>query len=341
VFVVAEAGANHNRNKDVAFELIDAAVQSGADAAKFQTYSANTLYSRFTPNFAGYEDVFNFIKSIELPREWQKDLKLYCDDNGIEFMSTPFDERAVDELYDLGVERFKIAGFEATDPRFVQYVSATKLPLIITVGIGCDLEMTQTIMDWVYSVNASAELTLLHGNHSYPTPYEDINLGQISNFRQQFDSFVRRRGLKIGLSDHTEGILVPPLAVMLGAEVIEKHYTLDRNMIGPDHFFAIVPTELDEMVTNIRIAETCNAVRDCKFTKSEQKYLKAMRSVVAKTPLNKGDVFSTENITTKRPYLENSIAAIDFFNLLGKRINVNLGSDKIVEKEMIDEWKER
>ena len=145
-FIIAEAGANHNRDFNQALKLIDVAKESGANAVKFQTYSSETLYSKNTPDFAGYKDINQLIKDIELPREWQKDLKQYCDDSGIEFMSTPFDEKAVDELYSLGVKRLKIAGFEATDPRIVKNAAATQLPLIITAGIGVDLATIQKII---------------------------------------------------------------------------------------------------------------------------------------------------------------------------------------------------
>jgi sialic acid synthase SpsE len=164
-FVIAEAGANHNKNFKQALSLIDVAIKSGADACKFQTYSADTLYSKNTPDFAGYKNISNLIKEIELPREWQKDLKTYCDENGIEFMSTPFDENAVDELVNLGVKRLKIAGFESTDFRFVDMVASTGLPLIISLGIGFDLDKhLNSILNIQSKYNNN--LTLLHCNNA-------------------------------------------------------------------------------------------------------------------------------------------------------------------------------
>ena len=138
-FVIAEAGANHNRDFKQALALIDVAVKAGASACKFQTYSSNTLYSKNTPDFAGYKNINQLIDNIALPREWQKDLKQYCDEKGIEFISTPFDEQAVDELVSLGVKRLKIAGFESTDFRFVEMVASAKLPLVISLGIGFEM----------------------------------------------------------------------------------------------------------------------------------------------------------------------------------------------------------
>ena len=148
-FVIAEAGANHDRNFNQALKLIDAASDAGASAVKFQTYSSETLYSKHTPDFAGYKNIPKLIKDIELPREWQKDLKQYCDEQNIEFMSTPFDEQAVDELVGLGVKRLKIAGFESTDWRFVDMVASTGLPLIISIGIGFELNKMGYILDIV------------------------------------------------------------------------------------------------------------------------------------------------------------------------------------------------
>ena len=266
-FIVAEAGANHNRDWDLAIQLIDAAVAAKCNAVKFQTYSSETLYSKNTPDFANYKNLPELIKSIELPRDWQSELKSYCDDSGIEFMSSPFDEKAVDDLYNLGVKRLKIAGFEATDPRFVRYAASTKLPLIITAGIGADISVMRKIVSWVLDENSDADLTFLHGNNAYPTPFQDINLGQISEIKNTiFDCKV-----KVGISDHTLGILTPPVAVALGAEVVEKHYTLSRSLKGPDHPFAIEPNELTEMVANIRTIESALGKKD-RFTESEKSF---------------------------------------------------------------------
>ena len=332
-FIIGEAGANHDRNKEQAINLIDIAVNSGVDAVKFQTYSSETLYSKFTPNFAGYKNIPKLIKDIELPREWQKDLKLYCDDNGIEFMSTPFDEKAVDELYDLGVKRFKIAGFECTDPRFVKYVASTKLPLIISLGIGTNLQTMDKIKKWIFEVNDNLNITFLHCNNAYPTPHQDINLGQMKNMIE----YVSSDNVKIGLSDHTEGILTPPIAVSLGAQIIEKHYTINKNLPGPDHPFAIEPNELIDMVKNIRLVETMMGVKSSKYTSSEQGFSMARRSVVAKKNISNGEILTEDNITTKRPLLKNSIPASNYYEMLGKKVKLNIKSDEILKWDMINE----
>jgi sialic acid synthase SpsE len=331
VFVIAEAGANHNRQFDQAKALIDAAVAARADAVKFQTYSSETLYSKNTPDFAGYTNISKLIKDIELPREWQKDLKLYCDDVGIEFMSTPFDEKAVDELHALGVKRLKIAGFESTDPRLVKYIASTKLPLVITAGIGSNLKMVGNIRAWVYEVNPNADITILHGNNAYPTPLPDIGLAQIDRIVETYPD------VKVGLSDHTEGIFVPPLAVAKGVSTIEKHYTLSRCLPGPDHPFAIEPRELKEMIANIRLAEVANTTKEDNFSASEQKMKQAMRACVAVRDLEEGEILTEENLTTKRPCLEGSIAAIDYYKVLGSRLRVTKSADDLLSWEDIHE----
>ncbi len=344
-FIIAEAGANHNRDWTMAKDLVKVAAKSGADAVKFQTYSAETLYSKYTPDFAGYKNIPKLIKDIELPRAWQKDLKMYCDDLGIEFMSTPFDERAVDELLNLGVKRFKIAGFEATDPRWVRYVASTGLPLIISLGTGANFE---TMIDVQQNILGSSimsdprihlgtmdfknnpDVTYLHCNSAYPTPYEDINLRNISILKRMSENHKWLKNTKVGLSDHTLGILVPPLAVAMGAQVIEKHYTLNKNLEGPDHPFAIEPDELKQMVLDIRNTEKCLGTKYGIYTESEKNFSKARRSVVASRDIKKGQTITDKDITTKRPFLENSISAVDYYETIGKTSSRDLKEDEIL-----------
>ena len=342
-FVIAEAGSNHNRDWELAKKLVDAAVYSKSNAVKFQTYSSETLYSKNTPNFAGYENINQLIKDIELPRRWQKDLKMYCDDTGIEFMSTPFDEKAVDELYSIGVKRFKIAGFECTDPRFVKYVASTGLPLIISLGIGTSIETMFQIQRWVldiddildvhlgtYNFSNTQHVTYLHCNNAYPTPFQDINLGTMKEMVRYSKNHKWFKNTQFGLSDHTEGILIPPVAVAMGAQVIEKHFTLDRKMPGPDHPFAIEPNELKKMVENIRIAEVVSGKKSTKYTESEKSFSKARRSVVAKRDIKKGEMLTNENITTKRPFLEDCIPALHYFKVIGSIAKRDIGDDELL-----------
>lgn len=331
-FVIAEAGANHNRDFEIAKELINVAVESKSDAVKFQTYSSETLYAKNTPDFAGYKNINQLIKDIELPREWQKDLKSYCDEKGIEFMSTPFDEQAVQELVDLGVKRLKIAGFEATDPRFVEMVASTKLPIIMSVGIGFQMNYMGKFLD-IFEKHDN-HVTLLHCNNAYPTPIEDINLKMI-NVLSEF------RGVDlVGLSDHTMSTLTPALAVAAGAQVIEKHYTLSRTMEGPDHPFAMEPHQLKEMVQNIRLAEQAMNTRGKGYSKSEESFSKARRSVVTKLDLKKGDILTEDNITTKRPLLEETVPAIDYYSIIGYPVSEDIKADTPIQKSLIPHYYE-
>lgn len=321
-FIIAEAGANHNRNFKQALSLIDVAVEAGTDACKFQTYSADTLYSKNTPNFAGYSNIPKLIKDIELPREWQKDLKQYCDDRGIEFMSTPFDERAVDELVGLGVKRLKIAGFESTDFRFIEMVASSKLPLIISLGIGFKMNYLGKIFE--IASKYGNELSFLHCNNAYPTPIEDAGIDIIRQLAQD----TRYRW---GLSDHTESTLTPALAVAAGATMIEKHFTLSKKLPGPDHPFALEPNELKEMVNHIRFAEKSITKKSSDtISESEKNFTGAMRSVVAKKNIKKGDIFSIDNITTKRPFLKGNIPASNFKFILGGVADIDYEVDDFI-----------
>lgn len=331
-FIIAEAGANHNRNFNQAKALIDVAVEAKADAVKFQTYSSDTLYSRFTPDFAGYTNISKLIKDNELPREWQADLKKYSDERGVEFMSTPFDEKAVQELVDLGVRRLKIAGFECTDPRFVTMVLSAGLPTIISLGIGSNFSTMYRIME-IAELKGVSDLTFLHCNNAYPTPPEDVRLDTIK--AMAMDS-----RYKTGFSDHTVSPFTPALAVAAGATVIEKHFTLNRRLPGPDHPFALEPEELKTMVDYIRYAERCKGnkgdrIAENSISSSERKYGKALRSVVAKRNLKKGEILTEQNITTKRPFLDGSIPAADYYSILGENIKLDLEEDSILFKENI------
>ena len=309
-FTIAEAGSNHNKDFNQALKLIDVAKESGANAVKFQTFSSETVYNINTPDFAGYKNINQLIKDIELPREWQKDLKQYCDEVGIEFMSTPFDEQAVDELVGLGVKRLKIAGFESTDFRFVDMVASTGLPLIISLGIGFKEEYLDMINAITRDYNN--DVTLLHCNNAYPTPIEDINLNTIPYL-------LKKTNCKIGLSDHTMSTLTPALAVAAGATTIEKHFTLDKNLPGPDHAFALEPDQLKEMIDEIILTEIMMGNVKGEYSKSELNFTKARRSIISKTNIKKGDILTIDNITTKRPYLEGNVAASEWFNILGQR----------------------
>ena len=317
--IIAEAGANHNQDFETAKKLIDIASRSGSDICKFQTYTADKLFSSKSKKVNGYECIHKIFKKMELPRTWQKDLKLYCEDRGIEFMSTPFDEEAVDELYNLGVKRYKISGFESSDLRFIKYVASTKLPLIISAGIGTSIDFIEKILN-VCNLEKNNDVTILHCNNAYPTPVEDTNLLTIPLIKKRYN-------IPVGFSDHTLGILAPSIAVSLGAEVIEKHFTISRKNIGLDHSFSLEPNQLKEMIYNIRLTERMLNIKN-KTSKSEENNIQGQRSIIAKKAIKKGEIFSLTNLTTKRPFYNGSIHAKDFFDIIDKEKIANKSYEK-------------
>jgi N,N'-diacetyllegionaminate synthase len=306
--IIAEAGSNHNGSIKNAFKLIDVAANAGADVIKFQNYTAKKLFTT-KANKVNNHDVFELFKPLEMPDTWVKDLIKYSESRNIEFMSTPFDDEAVDYLYNLGVKRFKVSGFESTDLRHIKYVASTKLPIIVSAGIGCSLEFIQEIIDTCNNVGCN-DVTILHCNNAYPTPQKDINLNTIQSIIEKYGDQV-----KVGLSDHTLSALTPSFAVAMGAKCIEKHFTLSKDMQGPDHFFALEPHQLSEMVSNIRTCEESLGYKKG-FTDSEISCIQGRRSVILKNNVSKGDVLSVDNLTTKRPYYGNAIQAKDYFRFV-------------------------
>lgn len=347
-FIIAEAGSNHNGNLEQAYKLIEVAKQCGCDAVKFQVFKSSTLYSRYTPDFAGYNDVPETMKSLELPLDWLVDLKLRCEQVDIEFMATPFDEESIEKLVGLEVERLKVASFESTDPRFIRLVAKTGLPLVISLGVGADARHTKTLFDWIKKDNSSPDITFLHCNSSYPTPYHDANLGSIQEFQRYIKAFsvcgstgtIKNKNLSVGLSDHTPGILIPPVAVSMGATTIEKHFTLSRMLPGPDHKYALEPKELFDMVQQIRTVEKALGVKNCHVTNSERKFNQARRSIVARRNIERNEMISGENITTKRPYVDGSIPATMYYSIMGSRATTSINEDEILDYGGIDaSWK--
>jgi N-acetylneuraminate synthase/N,N'-diacetyllegionaminate synthase len=325
-FIIAEAGANHNRDFDLAKKIIDEAVASNADAIKFQTFSAETLYSTKTPEFDYMKgNIYDIIKSIELPRNWQKDLKEYSDSKGIIFMSTPFDRKAVDELAELKIEAFKVASFEIVDLEFIEYIAKKGKPVIISTGL-CNLgEIEEAVNTCKNSGND--DIILLHCSSNYPSTPDILNLKAIKTMRKAFDCV-------IGYSDHSVGIHLSIAAVTLGASVLEKHFTLDRTMKGPDHPFAIEPQELKLMIRNIRDAELAfgDGIKK-RSDKEEDMYKKARRSVIAACAIPKGTVITREMLTVKRPGFGIKPKYIN--HIVGRKAAVNIEEDDIITWDLV------
>lgn len=310
-FIIAEAGSNHNGDIEIAKDMIDVAASAGADAVKFQIFKSETLYSGNTPDFAGHHNVPALIKSLEFDRGWAKELKEYCVQKQVEFMATPFDEEAVRLLVELGVKRMKIAGFEASDPRFVKVVTSVGLPTIISLGSGlCSENLCHILCE--IAPEHQKKITFLHCNNAYPTPDQEANLQELERIKVKAQKY----GLSYGLSDHTRGVLAPAIAVGMGATVIEKHFTLDRGMPGPDHAFALEPDELKKMITTIRQTEVLLGGNKTGYTESESEHRLARRSVIATRDIKIGEFLNETNITTKRPFLDGAIPAGMYYQVL-------------------------
>ena len=303
-YIIAEAGANHDRDRDKAHRLVDVAADCVADAVKFQTYSAETLYSKFTPRLSEMDEFdrapagqthFELIKSVELPREWQKELMEHANDRGIDFLSTPFDPEAVRELAELGVRAFKIASYDIEYYALLKAAAGYQRPLIISTG-------NSTLTDVERAVNSvhvagSDRIILLHCVSRYPARFEDLNLHAMQTLASAFD-------VPVGFSDHTMDSTAAVLAVGLGACCFEKHFTLDRSSKGPDHPSALEPDELAEYVRAIRNAEKAlgSPVKRVQPSEEENHRL-ARRSIHALTGIPKGTTITADMLTVKRPAL--------------------------------------
>jgi N-acetylneuraminate synthase/N,N'-diacetyllegionaminate synthase len=331
-FIIAEAGSNHNRDLDQAKKLIDVAIEAEADAVKFQTYSAEKLYSKKTPKpsyleaiTSENETVWDLIKKIELPREFQSELADYCKDHGIIFLSTPFDIDAIDELDELGMVAYKIASFEIVDLPLLKHVASKGKPVLISTGMA-NIGDIEDALKTVYSTG-NENVALLHCNIGYPPPMDTINLRAIQTMKKAFD-------VPIGYSDHTMSVTIPSVAVSVGACLIEKHFTLDRSMQGPDHPFALEPKELKEMVRNIRDVEL--ALGDGKKQRSEEEeemYRIGRRSIVAAQDIPKGTAISEEMLTIKRPGFGIKPKFLEI--LVGRSAKVDIEEDDIITWDMI------
>lgn len=317
-YIIAEAGSNHDCNFETAKKLVDIAKNSGADAVKFQIFSAETLYSSKTEDFDKYKNVWNLIKSLEVSFDFFKDIKKYCDDCGIQFLATPFSKDAVDLLCEMEVPVIKIASFEFTDALLVSYIAKTQKPIIASTGLCSEKDIKQFL-----EMTPNNDITLLHCNSAYPTPDVDANLKSMTTLQKMSKC-------KVGLSDHTMGILAPVIAVSLGASVIEKHFTISRNNVGPDHPFSIEPNELKSMVSQIRQAEILLGDGKMKRTPSEESMFYARRSVIASKDIKKGELFTVENITTKRP--GSGLSASRYLEIIGKTSSRNIESDDILQE---------
>ena len=302
--IIAEAGVNHNGSIDIAKQLVDKATDAGADIIKFQTFKSEKLVSKSAQqaeyqkrNIGAKSDnsQLSMLKKLELSEQNHVELMAYCKEKNIKFFSTAFDLDSIDYLHSLNLGLWKIPSGEVTNYPFLKRIAAYNEKTILSTGM-CDMQDVRAAVDALYKNGLSKEnLTLLHCNTEYPTPFEDVNLRAMGALRKEF-------GVEVGYSDHTKGIEVPIAAVALGATVIEKHFTLDRNMEGPDHKASLEPDELKAMVTAIRHIEQALGDGYKKISNSERRNIAiARKSIVAAYHIKKGEPLTEQNITVKRP----------------------------------------
>lgn len=321
-FIIAEAGVNHNGSINLAKRLIDAAKDAGADAVKFQTFKAEEIVSLKSKK-ADYQyrakekTQYEMLKNLELSFDEFLELKKYCDNKGIEFMSTPYDIESVRFLDEI-VNRFKIASADLINKPLIEAIAKTGKQIILSVGMATLGEIERTI-SWINDIG-NTNIILLHCTTSYPTPYDQVNMNVLGTLKRAF-------ALPVGYSDHTLGIEIPIMAVSMGAKVIEKHFTLDRTMEGPDHFASAEPDELKKMVKGIRNVEKAFGSERKEITNEEKKNILFMRrSVHASRDIKEGEIIKEDNIKIVRPF--DGIAPWFLDIILGKKIKTNVKKDE-------------
>lgn len=328
VFIIAEAGVNHNGSLELAKKLVDAAKDAGADCVKFQTFVSKNIVSKNAVK-AEYqkqqtepeESQQDMLKKLELSFDEFVELNEYCKSKSIEFMSTAFDFDSIDFLDSLEMGTWKIPSGDITNLPYLIKIAKLNKPVILSTGMSTMVDIRSAIK--ALKENGAAELTVLHCTTEYPTPFEDVNLRAMNTIKKEF-------GVKVGYSDHTKGIEVPIAAVALGATVIEKHFTLDRNMEGPDHKASLEPNELKAMVDSIRHIELALGNGMKQPAESEKKNMAvARKSIIASKEIKAGEIFTENNLTVKRP--GDGISPMRWFDIIGKPAPRDFEEDELIE----------
>ncbi len=328
ILIIAEAGVNHNGSLAMAKQLAGVAKAAGADIVKFQTAKPELVISRFAEK-AEYqkaetgeaESQLEMCKRIHLTFDEHAQLKEYCDSIGIAYLSTPFDLDSIDFLQQLGTPMWKVPSGEITNLPYLEKIAATKKPVILSTGMSMISEIEDALT--ILEDGGAGPITLLHCNTEYPTPIEDANLLAMQDPREQF-------GLPVGYSDHTAGIEADIAAAALGAVVIEKHFTLDKALPGPDHKASLSPEELTAMVAAVRKTELALGDGRKHVTESEAKNKPiARKSILAKRDIKKGETFTPENLTVKRP--GDGISPMRWYDVLGKTAKRDFAEDEKIE----------
>lgn len=327
-YIIAEAGVNHNGSINIAKQMIDMAKEAGVDCIKFQTFVAENIVSKNAAkaqyqkqNTNSNENQLDMLKKIELSFDEFRELSQYCNEREIEFLSTAFDFESIDFLDSIGIGLWKIPSGEITNLPYLIKIAKTKKPVILSTGMSTIDEVGQAIS--VLKDNGCNEISLLHCTTEYPAPYKDIELKAMGTLSKTFN-------VPVGYSDHTKGFEISIAAVAMGATIIEKHFTLNRNMDGPDHKASLEPQELKAMVMAIRNVEVAIGNGEKKPAESEIKnILIARKSIVAKCCIKKGEVLSEINITTKRP--GDGINPMRWFEIIGTNAVRDFEEDEMIE----------
>lgn len=327
VFIIAEAGDNHNGSFELALKLVDKAVEAGADCVKFQTFITENVISKFAEkaeyqkeNTGEEETQFEMVKKLELSFEQFREIQAYCKKRGILFLSTPFDLESIEFLEEIDIPFWKIPSGEITNLPYLEKIAQTRKKIVLSTGM-CTMEEIEAALA-VLKENGAGEIAILHCNTEYPTPYSDVNLRAMQAIQEKFH-------VKIGYSDHTRGIEVPIAAVACGAQIIEKHFTLDKNMEGPDHKASLEPEELKQMVQSIRNIEMAMGKSEKFPTDSERKNIEiARKSIVAKCKIKKDEILTEKNLSIKRP--GNGISPMEWYDVIGTKARKDFEEDEMI-----------
>ena len=340
VKIVAEIGCNHNGCVNLAKKMIDVAQKCGVDAVKFQTFNAESLISKYAPkaeyqkrNTGEADTQLEMTRKLELSHEEYLLLREYAMMKGLEVFSTPFDLESIDFLYSIGQKIWKIPSGEITNLPYLEKIGEMDVKekkILLSTGMANKEEILYAIR--ILQRKKKNEITILHCNTEYPTPDEDVNISAIIDLKKTFSEF------KIGFSDHSVGYTAAIMAMAYGVSVIEKHFTLDKNMDGPDHKASATPNELYQLVNEVRRAEIMLGCRKKIVTESEKKNINiARKSIVSRCKIKKGDIFSEQNITCKRP--GNGISPIYWYDILGKMANRDYQEDEMIDIKIQDKVK--
>lgn len=331
--IIAEAGVNHNGDIEKAKQLIDVAAEAGVDYVKFQTFKANKLVTKSAKR-AAYQDKntkdndsqFQMLKKMELSEDMHHTLIAYCQQKGVKFLSTGFDLESVRFLNDIGIKLAKIPSGEITNLPYLRLIAQLYSEVILSTGMANIQEVENAVKVLLDNGTKKENLTVLHCNTEYPTPMEDVNLKAMLHIQKEL-------GVRIGYSDHTLGIEVPVAAIALGATVIEKHFTLDRNLQGPDHIASLEPNELKQMVISIRNIEEAlsgSGLKEPSRSELKNKPI-ARKSIVAACDIREGAVFTERNLMVKRPGI--GVSPMQWDNVIGKTASKDFKEDELITIE--------